>query len=366
MALAVAMAIAIAQEARAAGPFVTARAAVVMDAATGEVLWERDGSDPLPPASTTKVLTAIVALESGRLDDTFRVSVNAAETPPSKINLRPGQQMRLKNLLYAVLLNSANDAATVVAEGLAGSEEAFAVRMNARARELGATSSHFANPHGLTAPGHVASARDLAVIFRHGLDLPLFREILGTRSVQVPLESSGVRWISLHSHNRLLSGYTYRVIGKTGYTRPALRCFVGSANHDGRELVIALLGSRDLWSDARRLFAWGFGGPPERPPVVMAGMVSLPSLHRRHARPAPAEGDDAPTDPRIARYALRLGPYPSRAAATATQARLARRGFSAVLAGRTLRIGTFASAARAEETAGHLRRTGYHPVVVLL
>jgi D-alanyl-D-alanine carboxypeptidase (penicillin-binding protein 5/6) len=366
MALAIGIAIAVAQEARAAGPFVTARAAVVMDAATGEILWERNGSDPLPPASTTKVLTAIVALESGRLDDTFRVSVNAAETPPSKINLRPGQQMRLKNLLYAVLLNSANDAATVVAEGIAGSEEAFAVRMNARARELGATSSHFANPHGLTAPGHVASARDLAVIFRHGLDLPLFREILETRSVQVPLESSGVHWISLHSHNRLLSGYTYRVIGKTGYTRPALRCFVGSANHDGRELVIALLGSRDLWSDARRLFAWGFGGPPERPSVVMAGMVPLPSLHRRHARPAPAEGDDAPTDPRIARYALRLGPYPSRAAATATQARLARRGFSAVLAGRTLRIGTFASASRAEETAGHLRRTGYHPVVVLL
>jgi D-alanyl-D-alanine carboxypeptidase len=159
---------------------VTARAAIIMDAATGDVLWERNASDPLPPASTTKVLTAIVALESGRLDESFRVSEDAADTAPSKINLRPGQRMRLRNLLYAVLLNSANDAASVVAEGLAGSEAAFAARMNARARELGATASHFVNPHGLTSPGHVASARDLAVIFRHGLRNPLFREILET------------------------------------------------------------------------------------------------------------------------------------------------------------------------------------------
>src|SRR5438552_1847060 len=147
--------------ASAAGPPLTARAAVVMDAATGEVVWERNASDPLPPASTTKVLTAILALESGRLDDSMRVSVNAAETAPSKINLRPGQRMRLKNLLYAVLLNSANDAAEVVAEGLAGSDDAFATRMNARARDVGATTAHFANPHGLTAPGPVASAPDL-------------------------------------------------------------------------------------------------------------------------------------------------------------------------------------------------------------
>ena len=349
-----------------AGPMITARAAAIVDAATGEVLWERNGSTPLPPASTTKVLTSILALESGRLDETFRVSVNAAETAPSKINLRPGQRMRLKNLLYAVLLNSANDAAEVVAEGLAGSDDAFAARMNVRARELGATTAHFANPHGLTAPGHVASARDLATIFRHGLDLPLFREILETRSVQVPLESNGVQWVSLHSHNRLLSGYTYLVIGKTGYTRPAGRCFVGAASHDGREVIVAVLGARDLWSDTRRLFAFAFGAP-ERPPVVMAGMLPLPSLGRRaHARPAAPEGDDEATDVHVARYAVRLGPYPSRRTAVATSARLARRGYTAVLTGRSLRIGSFSSAGRAERIAGRLRQSGYHPVVVLL
>jgi serine-type D-Ala-D-Ala carboxypeptidase (penicillin-binding protein 5/6) len=355
--------------ARAAGPSVTARAAIIMDAATGEVVWERDSTEPLPPASTTKVLTAIVALESGRLDESFRVSADAADTPPSKINLRAGQRMRLRNLLYAVLLNSANDAAEVVAEGLAGSDAEFAALMNTRAREIGATSSHFVNPHGLTAPGHVASARDLAVIFRHGLRNPLFREILETRSVQVPVESSGVQWVSLHSHNRLLSGYTYTVIGKTGFTRPAKRCFVGAASHDGRELIIALLGARDLWSDAKRLFAYGFGGAQERPSVVMAGIVPVPSLVRRHrAKPAASEGDDddVSTDSRIARYAVRLGPYTSRREAMATRSRLARRGYTAVLTGRSLRLGSFSNANRAEKLATRLRQTGYTPVVVLL
>jgi len=353
---------------RAAGPYITARAAVIMDAGTGEVVWERNSTDPLPPASTTKVMTAILALESGRLDESFRVSEYAAETPPSGIHLRAGQRMRLKNLLYAVLLNSANDAAEVVAEGLAGSEEVFAARMTARARELGASTAHFANPHGLTAPGHEMSARDLAMIFRHGLDVPLFREILETRSVQVPLEANHVHWVALHSHNRLLTGYAYQVIGKTGYTRPARRCFVGAARHGDRELIIALLGARDLWSDARRLFAYGFG---EAPPVMMARTAT----HRRRglvrhvatARPLSSEGDDEATaDPRIARYAVRLGPYRSQQVALVTRARLAQRGYRVVLAGRTLRIGAFTNVTKAEQVAGQLRQTGYHPVLVLL
>src|SRR5262249_32220381 len=158
------------------------------------------------------------------LGDAFPVSVEAAETAPSKIGLHPGERMVLGNLLYALLLNSANDAAVVVAEGVAGSEGAFAARMNAKARALGATHSHFVNPHGLPADGHVATARDLATIFRYGLGLPRFREILETPRIAVPLESRRIHTVGLHSHNRLLTGYTYRVIGKTGYTRPAGRC----------------------------------------------------------------------------------------------------------------------------------------------
>jgi D-alanyl-D-alanine carboxypeptidase len=288
--------------------------------------------------------------------------------------------MELRHLLYALLLNSANDAATVVAEGLAGSEEAFAARMTARAGQLGAPNSRFANAHGLTAPGHVSSARDLALIFRHGLGIPRFREILGTRAVQVPVEGASIRHVSLRSHNRLLTGYTYPVIGKTGYTRAARRCFVGSATHDDREIVIALLGSSDLWGDAKRLFAHGFGVPDEKPTVVMAGM--LPSIDRlqrsatrerlrreaaaRAAAERAAEGDDDEVGrpSAAARFAVQLGPYRSRKTAATTRSRLARRGYTAVSAGRALRVGSFATRSRADDLARRLRRNGYNTTVV--
>ena len=345
-----------------AAPRLTARAALVMDAASGETIWARNADDPLPPASTTKILTAILALESGRLDERFAVSEFAADTAPSKINLRPGQRMQLRDLVYAVLLNSANDAAEVVAEGLAGSQAAFAARMNEKARAIGATHTHFANPHGLTASGHVASARDLALIFRYGMRLPLFREMLETRRVEVPLEGTGIHLVSLHSHNRLLTGYSYPVIGKTGYSRPARRCFVGAATHDGREIIIALLGASDLWGDARRLFAYGFGAAAERPSVVMAGMLPMPSVLARRA--APEEDDDAAEARAVSRFAVQLGPYPTRRSARAVRARLARRGYTAMLTGRTLRLGSFSSEGRARRLAGRLRLTGYRPIVV--
>jgi D-alanyl-D-alanine carboxypeptidase (penicillin-binding protein 5/6) len=344
----------------------TARAAIIMDASSGEVLWEHDADEPLPPASTTKVMTAILALESGRLDDPLTVSTSAAAEEPSKINLRPGQRMRLRHLLYAILLNSANDAAEVIAEGLGGSQAGFAAHMNARAHALGAQHAHFVNPHGLTADAHVASARDLAVLFRHGLTLPLFREILSTRSIQVPLESNGVRNVSLHSHNRLLTGWTYQVIGKTGYTRPARRCFVGAASHDGREIIIALLGATDLWGDARKLFLHGFAAGEEGPGVTMAGLLPMRAVgtSQKHVHPVVAEGDDDATD--AARYAVQLGPYGSRRAANAARARLASRGYTAVLSGRTLRIGSFSSRQRAGRVVLRLRVTGYRPTIVAL
>jgi D-alanyl-D-alanine carboxypeptidase (penicillin-binding protein 5/6) len=350
----------------AAGPSITARHAVIMDAATGAVLWERGGDQVAPPASTTKVMTAIVALESGRLDESFPVSARASRTPPSKINLRPGQRMRLRNLLYAVLLNSANDASAVVAEGLAGSEAAFAARMNARARELGANSTRFSNPHGLTAPGHVSSARDLAVIFRHGLRMPLFREMLETRSVRVPVESSRVRYVGLRSHNRLLSGHAYPVIGKTGYTRAARRCFVGAASHNNRQLIIAFLSSRDLWGDARRLLAYGFTAIGEQPPVVMAKAgPTVDSI----VEPS-AEGDDEEPE-EVARvtpanFVVQLGPYGTQRTAIAVRKRLANRGYTAVRAGRTLRVGRFSNRNRAQRLASRLRLAGHRSTVVAL
>lgn len=361
----VAAVLAVAGAVEAAEPAITARAALIMDAATGEVEWSRNADRPLPPASTTKVLTAIVAIESGRLDERFPVSRLAAGTAPSKINLLPGQRMRLRDLLYAVLLNSANDAASVVAEGLGGSEAGFAARMNQRAAELGARTANFSNPHGLTAHGHVASARDLALVFRHGLGLPLFREILGTRAYRVPVEAQGVRWVSLRSHNRLLSGYQFPVIGKTGYTRAARRCFVGAGRRGERELVIVLLGASDLWGDAKRLFAYGFGTGAERPPVVVARTTKARRPASPPRVPASAEGDEeTPSEqPAARRYAVQLGPF-DRGTAVATRSRLARRGYTTNLDGGLLRVGSFASRARAQLLAKRLAASGYRGVVV--
>jgi D-alanyl-D-alanine carboxypeptidase (penicillin-binding protein 5/6) len=344
----------------AAAPSVTARAALIMDATSGEVLWEENGSRAVPPASTTKLMTAIVAIESGRLDESFVVSPFAARTAPSRINLRAGQRMRLRNLLYALLLKSANDAGTVIAEGVAGSQAAFAGRMTARAHELGARTAHFKNAHGLTAPGHVASARDLALIMRHALRMPLMREILSTRQIRVPVEARRRYWISLSSHNRLLSGHTYKVIGKTGYTRAAGRCFVGAARHGGREVIIAVLGSRDLWGDAKRLLAYGFGTGDEPTPVVVASATPAP------AEPAEGDEEEPVVEPPVGRFVVRLGPYKSRALAAATRSKLAKRGYTARIAGRSVNLGSFTNRERAEHLAKRLRGSGYNGTVVAL
>jgi D-alanyl-D-alanine carboxypeptidase len=368
----------------AAEPSVTARAAIIVDASTGETLWERNADAQLPPASTTKILTAILAIESGRLDDWVTTSPDAAETAPSKIGLRAGDRMALGDLLYAVLLNSANDAASVVAEGLAGSENEFAIHMNAKARAIGAQGSHFVNPHGLTAAGHVSTARDLAKIFRYGLKLSQFREILETPRIKVPVKSSRMTTVSLHSHNRLLTGWEHRVIGKTGYTRPAGRCFVGAASADGREVVIALLGSSDLWGDARRLFSHAFGEPSERPVVQMAssrrrgsrvpqitegdedtaeqfkrGNVHVASVDRRSTR-----GATATSRPSTDRYTVRLGPYQTRREAESAKSRLAKRGYRARVVGQALMLGEFSSRNGADRLAKGLKSKGYRPTIV--
>jgi D-alanyl-D-alanine carboxypeptidase (penicillin-binding protein 5/6) len=370
--------------ANAAEPSVTARAAIIVDAATGETLWERNADMVLPPASTTKVMTAILGIESGRLDDWVTASPDAAATPPSRIGLRAGDRMALGDLLYAVLLNSANDAAAVVAEGLAGSENEFAIHMNAKARAVGAGSTHFTNPHGLTAYGHVSTARDLTKIFRHGLRLPQFREILETSRIKVPVKSPRTKVVSLHSHNRLLTGWQHRVIGKTGYTRPAGRCFVGSSSSDGREVIIALLGSSDLWGDARRLFGHAFGEPVDRPLVQTAS-----ATRRRGTRAAriTTEGDEDVVErtrerrqvhiasakslrqtsagrPSVDRYTVRLGPYSTRRQAEAARSRLAKRGYRARVVGQALILGEYANRSGADRLAKGLKSKGYRPTIV--
>lgn len=311
-------------------PQVTAKAAIVVEARTGRVLWAKSPDEMLPPASTTKVLTAVLALESRRLRDRVEASPEACRVAPSKVHLRPGQRLVLEDLVYAILLNSANDASIAIAEHLAASVDSFGARMTARARLLGAKRSRFVNPHGLTQDGHYSTARDLSTIFRYALAVPKFREILGTKSVVIGVENSSRR-IALRSHNRLLDSYRIPVIGKTGYTNAAKKCFVGAGRYGSREIVVAVMGSRDLWGDTRRLLEFGFGDdmPPELAPHVRRPQVAVRAPSTRTARSSSRLEIARPE--RAQRYAIHVGTFEQKDRAERLQRALGRRGFDVAI-----------------------------------
>lgn len=306
--------------------WITARAGILVDRATGTVLWQHNPDAPLPPASTTKVVTASLALQSNALDEVFPVSAKAAAEPPSKIGLNRGWQLRLDDLVYSIMLNSANDASVVIAEGLSGSVPEFATRMNLHAYMLGARSTHFVNPNGLPADNHVSSARDLALIFDHALENPGFRDVLETTAKTIrPIRGSS-KPIGLRSKNRLLEDYRYRVIGKTGWTRAAKKCFVGAANANGREIIVAILGADDMWGDLRRLIEFGFEGGPRPVPRARAGLQAAeapPSSGNR----AVSEGDEAVTPG--GRHFVRVATFQGATSAQRLQRELRAVGFPA-------------------------------------
>jgi D-alanyl-D-alanine carboxypeptidase (penicillin-binding protein 5/6) len=348
---------------RASGYAVTAKAAILIDNQTGEVLWERNPDVPLPPASTTKIVTAMVALQSGRLDDSLRVTSEAAQAPPSKISLRPGWRMRVRDLVYAILLNSANDASVVIAEGLSGSVQNFAQRMNVQARALGATHTHFVNPNGLPADDHYSTARDLATIFTHALRNPLFEQIVGTKTVVVAPTSGSSRHIVLRSHNRLLDNYRIHVVGKTGYTIAAKKCFVGAGTADGRELVVAVLGSRDLWGDVKRLLEYGITGANPPPPDAPA--VGMVSANVRSSRGGEGRRVGSVHARRTRRYSVRLATFGKLSRAKRLKNEVARSGYRArVETVRTDRgqryhvsVGSYPSRQEAQAVAAALKRS---------
>lgn len=242
----------------------SARAFLLMDAKTGKILYQKDADVRLPPASTTKILTALLALESNKKPkDLLTVSRAATRVPASKLYLKPGQTVTMEDLLYSVLLSSANDSSVVLAEGIAGSVEKFAGMMTKKAHSIGATNTHFTNPHGLTAADHYSTARDLALIFRYAVRNTAFRQIVQTKISSVRSRSPGkkkptTRLISVRNHNRLLWSFDGAIGGKTGYTFAAQKCFVGAVERNGKTLIVSLLGSRDLWGDTRRLLEYGF------------------------------------------------------------------------------------------------------------
>lgn len=363
---------------------VTATAAIIVNRATGEVLWERNADLPLPPASTTKVLTSLIALESARVNDTVRVSRSAAAAEPSKIYLRPGWGMRVDDLVYALMLKSANDAAEVVAEGLSGSVDGFGVRMTQKARALGARSSVFRNPHGLPSEGHLSTARDLTVIFDAAMRNPRFRQVAMTKSKLIQPVTGGKQRIQLRTHNRFLEGYRVPVIGKTGYTRAAKRCFTGAAlGGNGNEYLVTVLGSRDLWGDLGRMLDYALAGEPALGvDMQMAAADSMDIVPPRHRQPAAAPRPQRqPAPAPAARPAARSRPAPvarvtvqrpsgeteTLSIGDADEEIRVAQGHRRASQGRyVVQLATLSSPARAEQLRAAAQRKGYHATVQVI
>jgi len=235
------------------------KAAVVMGASTGKILYAKNPSLRLPPASTTKLMTAIVAIEKADPSHIVTVSRNASHVSPHKAGFREGDKVTVKTLLYAALVGSANDAAVALAEAVAGSEERFVYLMNRKAIAMGLKDTKFINPHGLPGPGQYITAYDLSKIMSYALRYPKLKEIIGTRVAEVSTENGNA--IFLKNTNRLLWSDEDLVGGKTGYTRKARHCFVCAAEREKDKVIVALLGSpsRDeLWRGAEVLVQKGF------------------------------------------------------------------------------------------------------------
>ena len=232
-------------------PEVYAQAAILMDAKTGRILWGKNVNNPMAMASTTKIMTAILGLESGRGSETVTVSSKAAAAPRMKMFLTSGEKITLDNLLLALMLESSNDAAVAIAEHLAGSVPAFCALMTEKARQIGAKDTVFETPNGLDAGNHHSTAYDLAMITRYALEVPGFIELTNTPSA---VFSSDKRSYSMVNKNRLLHEFSGANGVKTGFTGKAGHCFVGAAKRDDMQLISVVLASG--WGDKGRARKW--------------------------------------------------------------------------------------------------------------
>ncbi|MBV9390328.1 MAG: D-alanyl-D-alanine carboxypeptidase [Verrucomicrobia bacterium] len=241
----------------ATGPLVIADSAAVLDSATGNFLYVKNEHQHQYPASSTKILTALLVIEAGDLDKVVTVDVADTRVEPSSLNLQPGEQYTRRQLLFGLMLKSANDVAMALARDNAGSVEAFAEKMNMRASELGATDSHFVNPHGLHDPDHYTTAYDLALIARAAMSQPFFRQLVST-VYYTWTAPNGVVY-PLRNHNRLLRHYFGCNGLKTGFTRAAQQVLVSSALRDGREVISVVLHTDKpgIWNDSKSLLTYG-------------------------------------------------------------------------------------------------------------
>jgi len=230
----------------------TANTAILWDPSHNLRYFDLGADRQVFPASTTKVLTALLVLEKLPLDQYVTVSARATQVPQTKLGLRAGESYLVRDLLYGLILKSANDAAVTLAEAVGGSQEKFVDMMNARARQMGALHSHFANPHGLPSNGtpQYTTAADMALIFTQALKNDFFRQAI-TFKYRVIYSKEGHRCF-LKSHNKsLFLNWKRQVLGKPGYTIEAQSCFVGYVSRGSDILVVAVFGCRKRWTDMK-------------------------------------------------------------------------------------------------------------------
>lgn len=237
---------------------ISAKAAVLVDSLSGEVFYAKNPDLKLPPASTTKLITAMVALDELDPEAVITVSKRAANTPSVKPHLTAGQKISVKDLLYLALMRSINGAAVALAETVAGSEKAFVNLMNKKVQSVGAKNTRFINASGLPGQKQHTTARDLAELMKKSLNYPLISEIINTRIKMLDVDN---KQVLLKNTNYLLWSDDNQIGGKTGYTRAAKHCVVTASQKGERTLIVALLGEpvrNDLWKDAKTLLDKGY------------------------------------------------------------------------------------------------------------
>lgn len=255
-----------------AAPSTSAKSAILIEAESGRVLYQSNAFVRMPMASTTKIMTAIVAIESGDIKRTVTISPDAVGIEGSSIYLYPDEQLTLEELIYALLLESANDAATAIAIEVAGSVDAFSVLMNQKAETLGLTATHFTNPHGLDHEAHYTTAFDLAKITAYALKNDTFRTVCSTVRKTIPLKGNeGTR--VLVNHNKLLTRYEGAMGVKTGFTKKSGRCLVSAAERDGLTLIAVTLSAPDDWKDHAAMLDFGFERYEKVPLAEKGGLV---------------------------------------------------------------------------------------------
>ncbi len=237
------------------------RAALTIDASTGEILFSKNSNWRLPPASTTKLMTAILAIENEDPSTVVSISKRASRVSPTRAGFREGDRVSLEGLLYAALLQSANDAAVAVAEAVSGSEERFVALMNEKALSIGAENTRFINATGLPGDGQYTTALDLSKIMNYALKFSMLRQIIGTPEAQITTEKGKV--FRFKNTDKLLWSDEKIIGGKTGYTRKAGHCFVCAAQDETRTILVAILGSvtrKNLWVETKRLISRNLPG----------------------------------------------------------------------------------------------------------